>query len=65
MIRSRDQCRHLVSSAPIIGRQLTGFEPIGDEDLNLINGFSQRASDAVHNGFKVHCEESFVVQFDP
>lgn len=53
-----------LSTAPLINRSLT-FEPISEEDLNLINSLSERASNAVHTGFKVHCEESFVVQFDP
>ncbi|CAG2112218.1 unnamed protein product [Medioppia subpectinata] len=54
--------KHLASQQtqvnPINSRNLT-VDPISEEDLNLINYFSERASLAVHNGFKVHCEESF------
>ncbi|XP_054153767.1 uncharacterized protein LOC128952398 [Oppia nitens] len=51
-------------STSMSSRNLT-IELISEEDLNLINYFSEKATNAVLNGFKVHCDESFVVQFDP
>ena len=41
------------------------IESIDDEDVKMINYFSDKTVDAIKNGFIIKSNESFVVQFDP
>lgn len=42
-----------------------GSSPISEEDLALINYYSDRTTLAVQKGYSFHTKESFVVKFDP
>lgn len=41
------------------------FDPISEEDLNLINEFSEKSARAVKQGFVIKSDEDLVVQFNP
>jgi hypothetical protein len=41
------------------------FEPMHEEDLSLINHFSEAALNAVRQGFVIRSNEQIIVQFDP